>query len=184
MNAVTSSKLRERFAEIRGVAQEYGTEFARHLQSGVLALAMRMGAVTLGAAVLVWITWFLLPAAGISGGGENIAAFSFRTLLGTNLADQSSLYDPGHARALLRYLGLLAIAVPFAVPFIRTTWSRFLNAAPLAIVLVGWLVIHENVASGLGQLGPDNPFSFKWGFYLLLIACLVLASSVLKKRAA
>jgi len=175
---------KERLAELGGVAQERGKEIAGQIQTGVGALAARMGAVTLGAAVVIWITWYLLPAAGLAGGGEDVASFTFRTLLGTNLADQSSMVNPGHARALLRFIGLVAIAVPFAAPFIRTTWSRYLNAAPLAAVLLGWVVIHENEASALGQLGADNPFSFKWGFYLLLAACLVLASSALKKPAA
>jgi len=69
------------------------------------------------------------------------------------------------------------------VPFIRETWSRYLNAAPLAIVLLGWLVVHENMADSFGQVGADNPFSYKWGFYLLLAACLALAANALKKPA-
>jgi hypothetical protein len=62
--------------------------------------------------------------------------------------------------------------------------SRYLNAAPLAVVLLGWLVLQENMAGSLGQMGADNPFSYKWGFYLLLAACLALAANALKKPAA
>jgi hypothetical protein len=175
--------VREQLTALGGVAQERGKDIAVHVQRFLNALAARMGMATLATAVLIWIAWFLLPAAGISGGGEDIASFSFRTLLGTNLADQSSFANPGHGRVLLRYAGLLAIAAPFAAPFIKTAWSRFLNAAPLAATLIGWAVIHENVASGLGQLGADNPFAFKWGFYVLLLGCLALASSALKKPA-
>jgi hypothetical protein len=176
--------VQERLAAIGGVAQEHGKEIAAHLQRLTSALAARMGMATLASAVLVWIAWYLLPAAGISGAGESIASFSFHTLLGTNLADQSSLMDPGHGRALLRYFGFVAILAPFAAPFIKTPWSRFLNAAPLAAVLIGWIVIHENLASSLGQLGADNPFAFKWGFYLLLAACVALALNALKKTPA
>jgi hypothetical protein len=168
--------VQERLTALGGVAQEQGKQIAAQLQRLLSALAARMGMATLAAAVLVWIAWYLLPAAGISGGGEDIASFSFHTLLGTNLADQSSLMAPGHSRVMLRYLGFFAIVAPFAAPFIKTPWSRFLNAAPLAVTLIGWIVIHENVASGLGQLGADNPFAFKWGFYVLLVACLALAS--------
>jgi hypothetical protein len=176
--------VQERLSAIGGVAQERGKEMAAHLQRLVTALAARMGTATLASAVLVWIAWYLLPAAGIAGMGESIASFSFHTLLGTNLADQSSLMDPGHARPLLRYLGFFAIVAPFAAPFIKTPWSRFLNAAPLAISLIGWIFIHENVAGSLAQLGADNPFAFKWGFYVLLLACLALASSAFTKAAA
>ena len=175
--------VQERLAALGGVAEERGKEIAALLQRLVNALAVRMGMATLAAAVLVWIAWYLLPAAGISGGGESIASFSFHTLLGTNLADQNSLMDPGHGRALLRYFGFFAIAAPFAVPFIKMPWSRFLNAAPLAATLIGWIVIHENIASGLGELGADNPFAFKWGFYLLLLAGLALVPRALKTSA-
>lgn len=175
---------KERLTELGGIAQERGKEVAAHLQLLLGALAARMGIVTLAAAVLVWIAWYLFPSAGISVGGEDIPSFSFATLLGTNLADQGAWLNPGHSRALLRYLGLIAIAAPFAAPFIRTPWSRYLNVAPLAAVLIGWMVIHENELSGPGQLGADNPFAFRWGFYLLLVASLALAASALKKRSA
>jgi hypothetical protein len=39
------------------------------------------------------------------------------------------------------------------------------------------------MASTFGQMGADNPFSYGWGFYLLLAACLALAANVLKKPA-
>ena len=158
---------------------------AGQLKGGVVALAARMGAVTLGAAVVIWIASYFLTAGGISGGAGDMGSmgsYSFRTLLGTDLTDPNSLMNPGHARGLLRLIALVAIAVPFAVPFIRTTWSRYLNAAPLAAALLGWLVIHENIAKGFGgEPGMESPFSFKWGFYVLLLACVVLASSALKK---
>ena len=175
---------KERLSELGGIAQERGKEVAAHLQQGLGALAARMGVAALACSILVWIAWYLFPAAGISGAGEDIPSFSFATLLGTNLADQGSWLNPGHSRALLRYLGFIAIAVPFAAPFIKTPWSRYLNVAPLAAVLIGWLVIRENVASGPGQLGADDPFAFRWGFYLLLLACLALAANALKPRTA
>jgi hypothetical protein len=176
---------KEKLGELSGVAQEHGKVIAGQLKGGVVALAARMGAVTLGAAVVIWIASYFLTAGGISGGAGDMGSmgsYSFRTLLGTDLTDPNSLMNPGHARGLLRLIALVAIAVPFAVPFIRTTWSRYLNAAPLAAALLGWLVIHENIAKGFGgEPGMESPFSFKWGFYVLLLACVVLASSALKK---
>jgi hypothetical protein len=183
---------KERLSELGGVAQERGKALVEQIRSGLdggLAgvgglggLVARIGAVSLGALVVIWFASYFLTAGGVSGGGVDMGSFSFRTLLGTDLGDPGSLANPGHARGLLRFLAFVAIAVPFAVPFIRTAWSRYLNAAPLAAVLVGWLVIHENSAKSFGGVpGMENPFSMKWGFYVLLIACLVLASSALKK---
>jgi hypothetical protein len=174
---------KEKLAELSGVAQERGRAVAGQIQNGIGALAARMGAVTLGVAVLVWISWFLIHAADFGGGGEGGASYTFWTLIGTNFADQVSVMDGGHARGWLRTIGFCALLAPFLVPFIRETWSRYLNAAPLAVVLLGWLVLHENMASTLGQMGADNPFSYKWGFYLLLAACLALAANALKKPA-
>ena len=174
---------KEKFAELSGVAQERGKVVAGQIQEGVGALAARMGAVALGATVVIWVAWFLIPAAGIGGGGEQVASWTCRTLLGTNLADPGSMAEAGNSRGFLRLIGFLAILVPFLAPFIRTPWSRYLNAAPLGIVVVGWIVIHESMASSFGAMGADNPFSYKWGFYVLVVACLVLATGALKKPA-
>jgi hypothetical protein len=183
----------ERLSELGGVAQERGKAIVEQIRGGLGGagglgglggLVARIGAVNLGALAVIWFASYFLTAGGVSGGGMDMGSFSFRTLLGTDLGDPGSLANPGHARGLLRFLAFAAIAVPFAVPFIRTAWSRYLNAAPLAAVLIGWLVIHENSAKSFGGIsGMDNPFSMKWGFYVLLIACLVLASSALKKPA-
>jgi len=189
---------KERLSELSGVAQERGKAIVEQIRGGlggvggwggwggaggVAGLAARMGAVSLGALAVIWIASYFLTAGGVSGGGPDMG-FSFRTLLGTDLGDPGSLGNPGHARGLLRFITFVAITVPLAAPFIRTSWSRYLNAAPLAAVLLGWLVIHENVAKSFGGIpGMENPFSMKWGFYVLLIACLVLAWSALKKPA-
>ncbi len=175
---------KERLGELGTVAQARGRELIEQLRPVLAAMTARMGAVTLGAAVLVWIASYWLPAGGLAGGESAWGSYSFRTLLGTDLGDPGSLASPGHARGLLRFLAFVAIAVPFTVPFIRSTWSRYLNAAPFAAVLVGWLVIHENVVKSFGGVpGMENPFGFKWGFYVLVIACLALASGALKKPA-
>jgi hypothetical protein len=172
---------KEKFAELSGVAQEHGKVVAAQLQSGIGALAARMGVVALAATVVIWITWFLIPAAGIGGGGEQVASWTFRTLLGTDMASPESMSGAANSRGLLRLIGFLAILAPFVAPFIRTPWSRYLNAAPLAIVVLGWIVIHQSMSGTFGAMGADNPFSYKWGFYLLVIACLVLATGALKK---
>jgi hypothetical protein len=188
---------KERLSELSGVAQERGKAIVEQIRGGLggvgglgglggvdlAGLAARIGAMTLGALAVIWIASYFLTAGGITGGGPDMG-FSFRTLLGTDVGDPGSLANPGHARGLLRFITFVAIAIPLAVPFIRTPWSRYLNAAPLAAVLLGWLVIHENVAKSFGSIpGMDNPFSMKWGFYVLLIACLVLAWGALKKPA-
>ena len=125
---------KERLSELGGVAQERGKAIVEQIRSGVSGglggvgglggLAARIGTVSLGALVVIWFASYFLAAGGVSGGGVDMGSFSFRTLLGTDLADPGSLANPGHARGLLRFLAFAAIAVPFAVPFIRSAWSR------------------------------------------------------------
>ena len=68
ITAVDSQQLaKERLNRLGGAAQEQGKEAAKLAQQGIGAMAARMGKVAFGAAVLLWIAWFLLPAASLSG---------------------------------------------------------------------------------------------------------------------
>jgi hypothetical protein len=188
ITAVDSQQLaKERLNQLGGVAQERGKEAAKLAQQGIGALAARMGAVPLGAAVLVWIAWFFLPAAAVSGGMVGSMSFTFWNLLGIDFANPASMMGGGSEHGLFAMLGIVCIAVPFAAPFIKTPWSHYLNAAPLAFVLLGWVTIYmgENKAFGdLAKMAGGSPFSFSWGIFALAIAAAVLATGALKKPAA
>jgi hypothetical protein len=188
ITVVDSQQLaKERLNQLGGVAQERGKEAAKLAQQGVGALAARMGAMALAAAVLVWIAWFFLPAATVSGGMIGSMSFTFWNLLGIDFNNPASLTGVSNDHGLFAMLGLVCIAVPFAAPFIKTPWSHYLNAAPLAFVLIGWVVIYsgENKAFGdLAKMAGGSPFSFSWGIFVLAIAAAVLATGALKKPAA
>ena len=78
ITVVDSQQLnKERLNELSGVAQERGKEAAKLAQQGVGALAARMGAVALGATVLVWLAWFFFPSAAIAGGMVGSESFTF-----------------------------------------------------------------------------------------------------------
>jgi hypothetical protein len=177
---------KERLNQLGGVAQEQGKQAAKLAQQGIGALAARMGAVPLGAAVLLWLAWFFFPAAGVAGGLTAPLSFSFWGLLGTDFNNPLTVMGGGSSHGLLAILGLIAIAAPFAAPFLRTAWSRYLNAAPLAFVLIGWMAIYLNESKVFGDVAKitgANPFSFSWGIFVLLIAALVLAAGALKRPA-
>ena len=177
---------KEKLTELGGVAQERGKEAALLAQQGIGALAARMGRLTLGAAVLVWIAWFLLPAAGISGGPTPAESYTFWTLLGTDFSNDYSAMDPGHHHGFFAFIGLLAIVAPFAAPFVRAAWSRYLYAVPLAYVAVGLIAIHLNINKVFGEMvkaGVPNPFSWHWGVFVLGLAGVVLAAQALKPAA-
>jgi hypothetical protein len=188
ITVVDSQQLaKERLNLLGGAAQEHGKEAAKLAKQGVGAMAARMGKVAFGAAVLVWIVWFLFPAAGLSGGGGGPSqSYTFWSLLGTDFSSVLSLMGSGTSHGLFSMIGLIAILAPFAAPFIPTAWARYLNAAPLAYVLIAWIAIYLNqnkAFSDLAKIAGASPFSFSWGIFLLAIAAVVLAAGALRQPA-
>src|ERR1022692_414980 len=176
----------ERLNQLGGAAKERGAEGAKLLQSGIGALAARMGKIALGAAVLLWIAWFLLPAASLSGRAVLPQSYTFWGLIGTNFTNML-LMQRATSHGLFAIVGLVAIAAPFAAAFIQTAWARYLNAAPLAYVLAAGIAIYLNQHSAFGVIAIEegaNPFSFSWGIFVLTIAAILLAAGALKKPAA
>jgi hypothetical protein len=184
ISVVDSQQLaKERLNQLGGVAQERGKEAAKLAQEGVGALAARMGAVSLGAAVLLWIAWFFLPAAGIGGGMMASMSFTFWNLLGIDFNNPQTVMTGSRDHGLIALIGLAAIAAPFAAPFIRAPWSKYLYAAPLAYFVIGVIAIFMNESKAFGDLakmGAPNPFSWSWGVFVVALAAMVLAAHVMK----
>lgn len=175
---------KEQMRQLGGVAQERGKEAAEMAKQGVGALAARMGAVALGSAVLVWIAWFFFPAASINAGGGSVS-YSFWKLIGLDFNNLESLANGG-SHGFFSLIGLLAIAVPFAAPFVQAAWSRYLNVAPLAYIVLGLIIVFGKEHSAFKQIVQNagfNPFSWSGMIIVLLIAAAVLAYEGLKKPA-
>ncbi len=126
----------ERLEQMRGLAQAGGQQAAALAQVGGAALVRRIGAVALGATAVLWLAWFCLPVLVIHAGMGGDRSFTFWEILG--LDDDTSM--AGLMRAAFNqpathsagdYLGILAIAAPLAVPFVRSPFARFLNLVPL-----------------------------------------------------
>jgi len=176
---------REQMKQLSGVAQERGKEAAELAKQGLGALAARMGAVTLGCAVLVWVAWFFFPVASIDTGGGRMS-YTFWNLIGLDFNDLLSLAAGGR-HGFFSLLGLIAIAVPFAAPFARTAWSRYLNAAPLAYLVVGLIIMFGKEHSTFKEIAQNagmNPFSWHvMTLIALLVVAAVLAYQAVKKPA-
>jgi len=161
---------------------------AKRIQGGVGALAARMGWLSFGAAIVLWIAWFFFPAAVLDFGPIQTSTYTFWGLLGADFANASSLLGgSGIHHGLFSLLGLLCIAAPFAAPFLTMPWARYLNAAPLAFFLIGfvWIWIDErNAFSVLVSLTASNAFTWNWLVVLgLAAACALLARKALEKTA-
>jgi hypothetical protein len=178
---------REKLNQIGGTAQERGKEAAVIARQGIGVLAARMGKFTLGAAVILWIAWFFMPALTI---GENLSnaskSFTFWELLG--LDPNTNIMETSASHGLFGLLGLLAIAAPFGSPFIRNPKAKFLNAAPLIYLVIAYFVIQSDFnaffAHIFGATLTDATkwlsFSFGYGAYLLAAASLFLAVQLLR----
>lgn len=179
---------KERMDHLKAQAAEQGKVAAAAAQKGVLSLAEKMGWTALICGVLFWIDWFALPSAGVAGLMGPSTTFTFWGLLGVDFNNPMAAFAGGSDHGFFSIIALVMIAAPFVVPFIKTIpYSKYLNAAPLAAVIisVAWFYMSMNKALGdLKQLGAENPFSLSWGFYLLVVLGLVLALPAIKKDAA
>jgi hypothetical protein len=171
----------ERMHQLGDAAKEHGAEGAKVLWAGLLKVTSKMGAVAFGASVLIWIAWFFLPAAAITALGS--MSLTFWDVLGIDTNNPASLTSGGGSHGFFGLLGIVAIAVPFAVPLISATWAKFLNAAPLAYVLIGFATVYTQIHKALAPLeggGGPSIFSWSWGLFVLGAATLVLAAHALK----
>jgi hypothetical protein len=179
---------KERMDHLKAQATEQGKVAAAAAQKGVLALAEKMGWMALGAGVLFWIDWFALPSAALATPLGPSQSYTFWNLMGIDFNNPLTALAGNGDHGFFSIIALAMIAAPFVVPFIKTIpYSKYLNAAPLAAIVIGgiWLYTNVNKAFGeLKQLGGESPFGLSWGLYLLVVLGLVLALPALKKDAA
>jgi hypothetical protein len=81
----------------------------------------------------------------------------------------------GGSHGLFGIIGLLAIAAPFGDPFLKVPWANYLNAAPLAYVVLAMLTSRFGSSKEMWEA-----LSMGWGAYVLILAGLVLAAFALK----
>ena len=103
---------------------------------------------------------------------------------GVDFNNPESMMNGGSNHGLFSFLGLIAIAAPFAVPYLRMAWSKYLNAAPLAYFVIACIAIFVNerrAVSDLMKMGIANPFSWSLMIVFPLVASVVLGLGALKK---
>lgn len=153
ISAVDSQQLaKETFDKLGGIAQQHGKEAAEIAKQGVGALATRMGMSALIATVVLWVAWFFLPAVNLDFFLLN-RSFTFWEYLAMSLNNPQS---PTGSRGLLGLLGMLCVVAPVARPFIQHAKAKYLNAAPLAFIVVAPFLIYWRLAGGLGPAGEPQ----------------------------
>lgn len=174
---------KERLSQLSGVAQERGKEAAKLAQQGIGALAARMGKIALGATVVIWIAWFLLPGAKFDLGLAGAKSFTFWEFLGFDLNDPAAFATGVINHGFFSLLGLVAIAAPFAAPFIKDPRAKFLNALPIAYVVIAIVAQRWNISRAAGPVASEvlKSLSIGIGTYVLIIAALALAAQALMR---
>jgi len=157
-------------------------DMAKLAQQGISALTERMGKVALGVAVVLWIAWFFLPGVKLDLGFMGAKSYTFWEFLGLDLSGPPP-FSIDHG--FFSLLGLVAIAAPFAAPFIRDPRARFLNVLPLAYVVIASLALRWNIGRAAGPMQPEilDSISARFGSYLLVIASLALSVQAFKAKA-
>lgn len=190
---------KERLNQLSGVAQEQGKVAAAIARQGVGALAARMGKIALGATAVLWVAWFFLPSFNVAW-ILMLKSFTFWEFLGVDLSNPQTIGAGGGSHGLFGLIGLVAIAAPIAAPFLRHPRAKYLNAMPLAFLLISLLKFRWDmgrvVGKGEGEMGRFaeqmaeaamktmmDAISFGFGLYVLFLASLVLATYALKTRA-
>jgi hypothetical protein len=153
ISAVDPQQLtKEKLDRLGGIAQQQGKEAAEIAKQGVGALAARMGMSALVATVVLWVAWFFLPAVDLDFFLLN-RSFTFWEYLAMSLNNPQS---PTGSRGLLGLLGMLCIVAPVARPFIQHAKAKYLNAAPLAFIVVAPFLVYWRLAGGLGPAGEPQ----------------------------
>lgn len=159
-------------------------------------LRERMGLASMVAATVLFLAWFLLPALSVSMGMGIGHSFSVSDLLGLQLSQMGADSSFG----FWALLGLVAVALPWLTPWLRSRRASLLNAAPLVMLAVAFLRVRWQVHAAAtqaidaaGALGGaqaqamaqgmldqmsaqvSQALSFGIGFWLVLLLGLALA---------
>ena len=153
ITAVDAQQLtKEKLDRLGDIAQQQGKEAAEIAKQGVGALAARMGTSTLVATVVLWVAWFFLPAVKLEFFLLN-RTFTFWEYLAMDVTNPQT---PTGSHGLLGLLGLACILAPVARPFVQHARARYLNAAPLAFLVVAPLLVYLRMRGGIGPAGAEN----------------------------
>jgi hypothetical protein len=198
LSAVDSQQLaKEKLDQFSGVAQERGKQAAEIAKQGVGVLAARMGKVPMIATVVMWFAWFFLPAFTASMIIDS-KSFTFWEFLGIDFGHSMAGFSVDHG--FFSIIGFLAILAPFVAPFVPHPKAKFLNAAPIAFLVLAFIRFKWDISHALGQSAKEmgdfgaemakaaqqtlsDAISTSWGLYVLVLAAIVVAVFAFKPRA-
>lgn len=195
---------KEKLGHFAGLAGDHGQQAAIQGRAALQVVRNRMGLVTMVVAAALFISWFFLPALTINSGFGYSKSFSVSDILGIQLSSSGAESSFG----FWAFLGLLAVAAPWAVAWLRQRWASLLHAAPLVMLILAFVRVrwqlHSLVSQAIdaaGQMGGgqaqamvqsmadqmgnqiSKAVSFGLGCWLVLLLSLALAVIGVKRYA-
>ncbi|WP_263376049.1 hypothetical protein [Granulicella aggregans] len=155
-------------------------------------LKRRLGPLTIAAEVILLLAFFVLPDLRVGG-------FVSRALSGWDAIGLGPQTQMTNDRGFLSLLAIVCLLAPLAIPFLKQTWARWLNAAPVAFLLVACIVVDSQMhsaASAAGNMGEELggaagremagqfglTYSLAVGAYLALICAIYLLTRAFKGK--
>lgn len=142
---------KEKLDKLAGKSAEQGQVALAAGITGFHSVRARMGTVLMAAAAVLFIAWFLLPAVSVSLGYGMTNSYTVSELLGLNLGMGAASVSFG----FWSFLGLVAVMLPWVVPWLRARWAPLLLCAPLLMAIIAFirvrLQIHHLASAAVSQ---------------------------------
>ncbi len=155
-------------------------------------LKRRLGMLTIAAELILLLAFFVLPDLQVGG-------FVSRALSGWDAIGLNPQTQMTNDHGFLSLLAMIALSAPLAVPFLKQVWARWLNAAPIAFLLLAGIAIGSQVhsaASAAGNMGEElagaagrqmasqfgPSYSLAVGAYLAIICAIYLVTRAFKSN--
>lgn len=142
---------KEKLDQLAGKSAEQGQVALAAGITGFQSIRKRMGTVLLTAAIVLFIAWFLLPAVSVNLGYGAQKSFTVSGVLGLDLGSN----EPTGSFGFWSFLGLIAVILPWTVPWLKTRWAPLLLGAPLLMAIIAFirvrLQIHHLASTAVSQ---------------------------------
>jgi len=155
---------------------------AANAQDILRKMVSRIGVITLGASVVLWIALSFMTGYKIDLGFIGSQSYTLWDFIGLNV-NAGGMTGPEVSHGFWGLIGIVCLLAPVIVPFISNPLAKFGNALPLVYLGIAILIEKSSINKVLQPAGvPDTGlgFTMQFGGYLSLLAALVLAAMVLK----
>lgn len=137
----TQTLAKEKLDQLAGKSAEQSQVALAAGLTGFHSVRHRMGTVLLVAAVILFIAWFFLPAVSVNLGFGASKDFTVSSVLGLDLSGGA----PTGGFGFWSFLGLVAVLLPWAVPWLKARWAPLLLCAPLLMAIVAFIRIRLEI---------------------------------------